>query len=71
MDKPKRGGKREGAGRPPLAEVRVKLSVTLTLAAIQSVEERRLPGEKFSTALDRILTALPSPPAPGLDAAPR
>lgn len=55
------GGKRAGAGRPalPLAERKVKKSVTLSLTAIEAVEERRLLGEDFSTALDRILNTLP------------
>lgn len=55
------GGKRGGAGRKslPLIERKVKKSVTLSLIAIQAVEERRLNGEEFSTALDRILCALP------------
>lgn len=61
MSENKHGGKREGAGRKvlPLAERKVKKSVTLSLIAIQAVEERRLDGEDFSTALDRILSALP------------
>ncbi len=55
------GGKRTGAGRKPLplSELKVKKSVTLSLAAIQAVEERRQDNEEFSTALDRILNALP------------
>lgn len=55
------GGKRAGAGRKalPLAERKVKKSVTLSLIAIQAVEERRESKEDFSTALDRILSALP------------
>lgn len=70
MSKHRHGGKRTGAGRPalPLAERKVKRSVTLSLTAEAAVEERRLPGEEFSTALDRILNALPvlaPPPAEG------
>lgn len=55
------GGKRSGAGRKalPLAERKVKKSVTLSLISIAAVEERCQPGEDFSTALDRILSALP------------
>lgn len=55
------GGERKGAGRKatPLSERKVKKSITLSLAAIQAIEERRKPKEDFSTALDRILTALP------------
>lgn len=62
----KHGGKREGAGRPalPLVERKVKKSVTLSLIAIEAVNERRLTNEDFSTALDRILTALPVISAP-------
>lgn len=61
MSERKRGGKRPGAGRKPLplAERKVKKSVTISLTAIQAVEERRLDREDFSTALDRILNALP------------
>lgn len=68
-----RGGKREGAGRKPLPLIarKVKKSVTLSLIAIQAVEERRQANEDFSTALDRILSALPVLPAPALDADPR
>lgn len=58
----RRGGKRAGAGRPPLIEVKQKLSVTLSVVAIAAVEERRQVGEPFSTALDRILSALPPHP---------
>lgn len=56
-----RGGKRPGAGRQalPLAEVKVKRSVTLSLTAFDAVEARALPGESFSATLDRILNALP------------
>lgn len=55
------GGKRQGAGRKPLplAERKVKKSVTLSLVAIEAVNERAHPNEDFSTALDRILSALP------------
>lgn len=61
MSKSNHGGKREGAGRKPmpLELIKVKKSVTLSLAAIQAIEERQHEGEEFSTALDRILTALP------------
>ena len=63
------GGKRDGAGRKalPLIDRKVKRSITLSLTAIEAVNERALPGEEFSTALDRILNALPltvSPIAP-------
>lgn len=60
------GGKRSGAGRKPLPliERRVKRSVSLSLTAVEAVEERRLPGEEFSTTLDRILNALPQPATP-------
>jgi hypothetical protein len=56
-----RGGKRAGAGRKalPLIARKVKRSVTLSLLAIEAVNERAQPGEEFSTTLDRILTALP------------
>lgn len=56
-----RGGRRDGAGRPtlPLIERKVKKSVTLSLVAIQAVNERQLPNEDFSTTLDRILSSLP------------
>jgi hypothetical protein len=55
------GGKRDGAGRKalPLIERKVKRSVTLSLTAIEAVNERMRPGEEFSTTLDRILNALP------------
>lgn len=58
------GGKREGAGRPalPLSERKVKRSVSLSLTAIEAVEERREPNENFSATLDRILNALPIRP---------
>lgn len=61
-----RGGKRAGAGRKPLplAEVKVKRSVSLSLMAFDAVEVRALPGETFSATLDRILNALPSASAP-------
>lgn len=61
MSERKPGGKRKGAGRKPkpLIERKVKKSVTLSLIAIQAVEERRFDDEDFSTALDRILIALP------------
>lgn len=61
MSERKRGGKREGSGRKPLPliERKIKKSVTLSLTAIAAVEERRTNNEDFSTALDRILNALP------------
>lgn len=61
MSEHKHGGKRKGAGRKPLPliERKVKKSVTLSLTAIQAIEERRQNREDFSTALDRILNALP------------
>jgi hypothetical protein len=61
-----RGGARKGSGpKPrPLAELRRAVSVTLSLTAIEAVRERALPGEPFSTTLDRILNALPSPSLP-------
>lgn len=57
----KYGGKRAGAGRKPLPLIdrKVKIAVTLSLTAIAAVEERRAPNEPFSTALNRILNALP------------
>lgn len=56
-----RGGRRQGAGRPglPLADVKVKRSVSLSLTAFAAVSDRALPGEAFSATLDRILNALP------------
>lgn len=63
-----RGGRRPGAGRKPLPliERKVKKPVFLSLTAIEAVEERRLPGESFNAALDRILNALPiTAPPPG------
>jgi hypothetical protein len=61
MSDRKRGGKRVGAGRKPtpLFDRKVKRSVSLSLTAIEAVRERQQPGEEFSTALDRILNALP------------
>lgn len=61
MNTNKHGGKRKGAGRPPipLAERKVRKSVTLSLTAIAAIEERRQNTEDFSTALDRILNTLP------------
>lgn len=55
------GGAGRGQGRKPLPliERKVKISVTLSLIAVQEVEERREPNEPFSSALDRILCALP------------
>lgn len=66
------GGRRAGAGRKalPLIERKVKRSVTLSLIAIEAVNERRHDGEDFSTALDRILTALPQDPEPYAPARP-
>lgn len=57
----KHGGKRSGAGRKPLPLIdrKIKRSVSLSLTAIQAVEERRMADEDFSTALNRILIALP------------
>lgn len=62
-----RGGKRPGAGRPPLVAIKRRLTVTLSLIAIEAVDERRAPDEPFSTALDRILSTLPvlTPPPTG------
>jgi hypothetical protein len=56
-----RGGAGRGQGRKPLPlyERKVKKSVTLSLTAIEAVQERAFPDEEFSTALDRILNALP------------
>lgn len=61
MSVSKHGGKRAGAGRKPLPLIdrKIKRSVSLSLTAIQAVEERRMADEDFSTALNRILTALP------------
>ena len=55
------GGKRSGAGRKPLplAERKVKKSVSLSLTAIEAIAERQQEGEDFSSALDRILNSLP------------
>lgn len=55
------GGAGRGQGRKPLPLIdrKVKMSVTLSLVAIQAIEERREHNEPFSTALDRILCALP------------
>lgn len=57
----KHGGRRVGAGRKPLPLIdrKVNKAVTLSLTAIQAVEERRRENEPFSVALDRILNALP------------
>ncbi len=62
----KHGGAGRGQGRKPLPLelLKVKKSVTLSLVAIQAVEERRLDCEEFSAALDRILTSLPVLPLP-------
>lgn len=72
MSAARRGGKRDGAGRKslPLIARKVKRSVSLSLLAIEAVHERALPGEEFSTALDRILCALPVIPPPSQPDAP-
>ena len=55
------GGTRKGAGRKPmpLELIKTKRSFTLSLIAIQALEEQRLPNESASAALDRILISLP------------
>jgi hypothetical protein len=57
---PKHGGPRGTAGRLPKQGGGPIRNATLSELAIARVNERRLPGERFSTALNRIAAALPA-----------
>ena len=48
---PKRGGTREGAGRPPLGKIRTNVTLTMGL-----VDRARAKEGNLSSLLDRLLT---------------
>lgn len=61
MTEKKRGGRREGAGRPPKSgAAREQKSVNLTPAAWAALRAHQQPGESESDTLERILRALPA-----------
>jgi hypothetical protein len=58
MEKPGRGGRREGAGRKPKSgENRIQKSVNLTPQAWAALAAQQQAGESESDTLERLLTA--------------